>query len=67
MSRIVIRPFNPGDPARLHAAFTAVGWEKPVTLFERYHQDHVSQTRYAVLTEVGGDVAGYVTFAWKSA
>lgn len=66
MSRIVIRPFNPGDPPRLHAAFTAVGWGKPITLFERYLQEHVSQTRYAVLAEVSGDVAGYVTLAWQS-
>jgi hypothetical protein len=66
MSRVVIRAFVPGDPATVHAAFTAVGWNKSITLFERYLEEHDSRTRYAVLAEVDGDVAGYVTLAWRS-
>lgn len=66
MSRVAIRPFVPGDPAKLHDAFVAAGWNKPAALFERYLQEHVAHTRYAVLAEADGDLTGYVTLAWES-
>jgi GNAT superfamily N-acetyltransferase len=66
MSRVVIRSSAQGDPARLHVAFTAVGWDKSLALFERYLDEHAAQTRLAVLAEVDGEVAGYVTLTWQS-
>ena len=65
MTRLVI-PFPQGDPARVPAAFTAVGWNKSIALFEWYLKEHDSQTRHAVLAEVDGAVAGYVTLVGES-
>lgn len=67
MSNAEVRGFTADDPATLHAAFAELGWEKPIALFQRYLAEHIAQTRYAVVAEVDGDVAGYVTLAWKSA
>lgn len=67
MGAVRIRPLAPGDPEALHAAFAALGWDKPVALFERYRDDHVAETRYAVVAITDDEVAGYVTLVWASA
>ncbi|MCP1430240.1 GNAT superfamily N-acetyltransferase [Microbacterium foliorum] len=64
--RVLIRLCDPDDPAKLHEAFAAVGWDKPVALFERYLHEHAAMSRHLLLAEVDGTVAGYVTLVWKS-
>lgn len=66
-SDVVVRPFRAEDPVILRQACAASNLEKPITLFERYLSEHDARTRYAVVAERGGLVAGYVTLAWTSA
>lgn len=65
--RVLIRPCDPDDPAKMHEAFAAVDWDKPIALFERYSQEHAAMSRHFLLAEVDGAVAGYVTLVWRSA
>lgn len=43
-SRVLNRLCDPGDPAKMHEAFAAVGWDKPVALFGRYLQEHAAMS-----------------------
>ncbi|MBO9627089.1 MAG: GNAT family N-acetyltransferase [Microbacterium sp.] len=67
MTSAVIRELSSHDPMTMHAAFDALGWNKPVSLFERYLDEHTAGSRYCVLAEFDGDFCGYVTLAWTSA
>lgn len=63
----MIRALASGDPASLHAVFAAIGWNKPVELFQRYFEEHAAGTRHALVAEADGNIAGYVTLVWMSA
>ena len=47
-------------------AFRAVGWDKPMSQFERYLEEHENGSRHVLVTEVQGEFAGYVTVIWES-
>lgn len=61
-----LRPLRADDAQALAAAFEAIGWSKPATLFERYLREAAAGERWVRVAEVDGDVAGYVTVVWKS-
>jgi hypothetical protein len=65
-SELVIRLLSAGDESAISDAFAAVGWQKPVTTFERYLVEQLRGERTAYLALVGGHVAGYVTVRWRS-
>jgi GNAT superfamily N-acetyltransferase len=54
------------DAPVISAAFTAQGWNKPVSLFTGYAQDGYEGKRTNLLAECAGQFAGYVTIVWES-
>src|SRR5215831_6091267 len=54
------------DPETISAAFVAIGWHKPRTLFERYLAEQEQGHRLAFVAEWRGKFAGYVTLLWVS-
>jgi len=62
----VIRAMDESDPETISAAFTALGWHKPLTLFQRYLAEQEGGQRLAFVAEWRGDFAGYVTLEWVS-
>ena len=62
----VIRTMDQSDPETISAAFVAIGWHKPRTLFERYLAEQERGHRLAFVAEWRGKFAGYVTLLWVS-
>jgi GNAT superfamily N-acetyltransferase len=56
-----------GDPPVISAAFAAIGWTKPVSLYEHYLAQREEGRRLAWVAESDGEFAGYVTLLWTSA
>jgi ribosomal protein S18 acetylase RimI-like enzyme len=54
------------DPEPISAAFTALGWDKPRTLFQGYLAEQERGQRLAFVAEWRGEFAGYVTVLWIS-
>jgi ribosomal protein S18 acetylase RimI-like enzyme len=61
-----IRSMDQSDPLTISAAFTALGWDKPPTLFQRYLAEQEGGQRLAFVAEWRGEFAGYVTLVWVS-
>jgi GNAT superfamily N-acetyltransferase len=55
-----------GDPAVMAASFAELGWDKPVSQFERCLGEQSAAGRRVVVAEVDGAFAGYVTVLWQS-
>ncbi|HEY3504637.1 MAG TPA: GNAT family N-acetyltransferase [Actinocatenispora sp.] len=66
MTGYEIRPLGADDPAVMAAAFAALGWDKPVTQYERYLTEQRAGTRSVLVATVDGRFAGYVTVRWES-
>jgi ribosomal protein S18 acetylase RimI-like enzyme len=62
----MIRTMDQSDPEPISAAFTALGWHKPPTLFRRYLAEQEGGQRLAFVAEWQGKFAGYVTLMWIS-
>jgi len=62
----VIRTMNESHPETISAAFTALGWHKPVALYQRYLAEQEEGRRLAFVAEWQGRFAGYVTLLWVS-
>jgi ribosomal protein S18 acetylase RimI-like enzyme len=54
------------DPETISAAFTALGWDKPAMLYQRYLEEQERGQRLAFVAEWRGEFAGYVTLVWVS-
>lgn len=54
------------DPQQLVTAFGRDPWNKPLSLFVRYSDEHLSGIRHVLVAEVGETIAGYVTLIWES-
>jgi GNAT superfamily N-acetyltransferase len=61
-----IRAMDESDPLTISAAFTALGWDKPPMLFQRYLAEQEGGKRLAFVAERRGEFAGYVTLVWVS-
>ena len=66
LAGLAIRDLSADDPAVLSAAFSAIGWNKPVSLFETYLSECRRGERMALLAELPAAVAGYGTVLWHS-
>lgn len=66
MDGLVIRSMRASDPGVMAASFTALGWDKPVSQFERYLGDQSAAGRRVLVAEFDGAFAGYVTVLWES-
>jgi GNAT superfamily N-acetyltransferase len=62
----VIRTMDESDPETISAAFTALGWHKPVAQYQRYLAEQEEGQRLAFVAEWRGRFAGYVTLLWVS-
>lgn len=66
MDGFAIRVLRDGDPEVFSAAFTAIGWNKPVRQYEKYLADQLAGTRDVLVATVEDEFAGYVTVRWES-
>src|SRR5215813_4448883 len=62
----MIRSMDESDPETISAAFSALGWDKPNSLFQRYLAEQDRGHRLAFVAEWRGEFAGYVTLVWVS-
>ena len=63
---ISIRAFDRRDIEPMAAAFQALGWNKPASLYEGYLAEQSAGERLALLAFADGEFAGYVTIRWQS-
>ncbi|MWV43362.1 GNAT family N-acetyltransferase [Paenibacillus sp. HJL G12] len=63
---ISIRRIADHDPKMISDAFKEQGWDKPITLYERYIIEQTNGDRVTLIAEVNGQFAGYVNVIWKS-
>jgi GNAT superfamily N-acetyltransferase len=61
-----IRALGDGDPEVMSAAFTAIGWDKPVSQYEKYLAEQRAGERDVLVATVDDTFVGYVTVRWKS-
>lgn len=66
MGEFAIRALRDGDPEVVSAAFTAIGWDKPVAQYEKYLADQRAGLRDVLVATVDDEFAGYVTVWWES-
>jgi GNAT superfamily N-acetyltransferase len=64
--KISIRAMLESDPPIIAAAFTAQGWNKPLSQYLRYWQESMQGQRLILLAEFVGEFAGYLTIVWES-
>jgi GNAT superfamily N-acetyltransferase len=61
-----IREMTGNDCPIIAEAFTAQGWNKPVSQYLRYWQESLEEKRLILLAEYAGQFAGYLTIVWES-
>jgi ribosomal protein S18 acetylase RimI-like enzyme len=66
MSKIVIRLMNESDCTIISELFQAQGWDKPLSLYERYYAEQLKNARDVYVAEFNNEIAGYVTIQWQS-
>jgi GNAT superfamily N-acetyltransferase len=64
MINLAIRPLESRDVAPISAAFSALGWNKPRSQYERYLLQQQTGARTVFVAFLGEDFAGYVTVVW---
>ena len=64
--KISIREMAESDCPDIVNAFTAQGWEKPLSQYLGYWQEHCAGARLVLVSELEGQFAGYVTIRWES-
>src|SRR5215475_13739112 len=62
-----IRSLNDPDPQVIAAAFSSVGWVKPIAQFQRYLVEQAAGSRICLVATVNDHFAGYVTVNWVPA
>ena len=65
-NQIQIRPLIGEDIATISEAFNAIGWNKPLSLFEGYLKEQEAEQRIVWVTHIQDKFAGYVTLKWQS-
>jgi methylenetetrahydrofolate dehydrogenase (NADP+)/methenyltetrahydrofolate cyclohydrolase len=61
-----VRSLDGDDVEEMVARFTALGWDKPKALFQRYLDEQRAGLRAVRVATLGGQVAGYLTVVWHS-
>ena len=59
-----IRSLNDSDAQVMTAAFSSIGWVKPIAQFQRYLAEHAAGSRICLVATINGHFAGYVTVNW---
>ncbi|TDU91395.1 ribosomal protein S18 acetylase RimI-like enzyme [Kribbella voronezhensis] len=65
-SEYVIRALRDDDPEVIAAAMAAIGWNKPLSQYEKYVAQQRDGVRSVLVATVDDEYAGYVTVNWKS-
>lgn len=70
-NHVRLRTMTGDDVPRLTAAFDAVDWHKPASLFQRYLAQMAAGSRFCLVAElangsVAAELAGYCTLVWQS-
>ena len=63
-AELEIRALTDADPPIFAAAFSAIGWNKPASLYRGYLEEQVAGARSVLVATVGGEFVGYVTVRW---
>jgi ribosomal protein S18 acetylase RimI-like enzyme len=63
---LTIRPLEPTDITPIAAAFAELGWDKPVSQYEKYLLEQETGQRVVLVAFLNGEFAGYVTVVWRS-
>ncbi len=66
MTEVPIRTMTGDDVPLLVAAFAALGWDKPASLFEGYLAEAAAGDRVCLVAVRDGGPAGYCTLVWRS-
>lgn len=61
-----IREMTPGDAPMISAAFSAIGWNKPESQYNRYYEEQTAAKRIVLMAFVNGRFAGYGNIVWES-
>jgi len=61
-----IRLLTAEDIQVIADAFTAIGWNKPASQYERYLAEQEAGDRIVLVATVHGRFTGYVTIVWQS-
>jgi GNAT superfamily N-acetyltransferase len=64
-SDLTIRRLATGDSVVISAAFSGIGWGKPVEQYDRYLREQNDGHRDVLVAFVAGTFAGYVTVNWQ--
>ena len=60
-----IRQIHEQDPPIISAAFDEIGWDKPITQYERYFQEQKAGCRDVLVALIDDVFAGYLTIVWE--
>jgi GNAT superfamily N-acetyltransferase len=61
-----IRLLDRSDIPEIAESFKEIGWNRPVSQYERYLMEQVLKIRDMYIARVNGQFAGYVTICWQS-
>jgi GNAT superfamily N-acetyltransferase len=62
---LAIRRLETADASVIASAFAAIGWMKPLELYEQYSREQISGKRDVLVASVEQLFAGYVTLNWS--
>jgi GNAT superfamily N-acetyltransferase len=65
-SEPIIRPMKQEDAPMISAAFTALGWHKPLSQYERYHEEQELGKRVVLVAFLNEAFSGYGNVVWTS-
>ncbi len=64
--KLKIRSICENDPELISAAFSEIGWNKPLVQYEKYFEEQREGLRNVLVATINGMFAGYITILWKS-
>ena len=64
--RVLIRLLEQGDIQEIAEAFQNIGWNKPVSQYERYLREQALKLRDIYVVFIEENFAGYLTICWVS-
>jgi GNAT superfamily N-acetyltransferase len=64
--KILIKRLSKQDAPVISKAFTSIGWNKPISQYQRYYNEQCNSSRVVLIAFVNKEFAGYVTIVWKS-
>lgn len=66
MNSTIFSPLNETDFNEIVLAFKLIGWDKPMSTYERYFKEQSDGIRLVIIARESGKFCGYVTIKWKS-